>query len=96
MSFFTTRVELHDEKDYTTLHAEMKKEGFWQTISLQGEDTVFHLPTAEYNYSSDTETPQQVLKRAKDAANRTGKKSSILVTKSDGRRYWDNLDIVKK
>ena len=96
MSMFTTRVELHNSKseDYTKLHEEMEKEGFWRTIGLEGEDESYHLPTAEYNYSNKkTELDTaDVLDLAKKAAKRTGKKSSILVTKAAGRRYWDNLE----
>jgi hypothetical protein len=99
MALFTTRVELHDAKtseDYEKLHAEMAKEGFWRTISLQGENITYQLPTAEYNYSSDTLSSAQVLELAKKAATRTGKKFSVLVTKADGRREWYNLTVVKK
>ena len=98
MSHFTTRVELHKastSEDYTKLHAEMEKEGFWRTIKLEGETTTYHLPTAEYNYSSNDKTTEQVLELAKKAATRTGKTFMVLVTKSDGRRYWHNLDPVK-
>ncbi|MFN8289527.1 MAG: hypothetical protein U0U70_04680 [Chitinophagaceae bacterium] len=97
MAHFTTRVELHNAKtseDYEKLHKEMEKEGFWRTIQLQGETTVYHLPTAEYNYSGEVEAPA-VLELAKKAATRTGKAFSVLVTKADGRRYWYNLAPVK-
>jgi hypothetical protein len=98
MALFTTRVELHNAKsseDYEKLHAEMAKEGFWRTIQLQGESTVYQLPTAEYNYSGDV-TTSQVLELAKKAATRTGKTFMVLVTKADDRRYWYNLPIVTK
>ncbi|SJZ78357.1 hypothetical protein [Sediminibacterium ginsengisoli] len=98
MALFTTRVELHNAKtseDYDTLHKAMEKEGFWRTIQLSGETTVYHLPTAEYNYSGKVET-SAVLELAKKAATKTGKTFSVLVTKADGRRYWYNLPVVKK
>lgn len=98
MSLFTTRVELHgatEKSDYDKLHKAMEDKGFWRTISLQGEETVYHLPTAEYNYSSDTQTTEQVLGLAKTAAATTGKKAAILVTKVADRRYWDGLTLVK-
>ncbi len=98
MAHFTTRVELHNAKtseDYDKLHLEMEKEGFWRTIQLQGETIIYHLPTAEYNYSGDVDSPV-VLELAKRAATRTGKSFSVLVTKADGRRYWYNLSPVRK
>lgn len=98
MALFTTRVELHtssDRADYDKLHTEMAKEGFFRTISLQGETTVYHLPTAEYNLGSDL-TTEGVLGLAKKAAIRVGKPFSVLVTKADGRREWHNLPIVKQ
>lgn len=98
MALFTTRVELHDAKtsqDYDKLHEEMEKEEFWRTIRLEGDSTVYHLPTAEYNYSGDV-SALKVLEQAKIAAARTGKKFSVLVTKSDGKREWYNLTPVKK
>lgn len=95
MSLFTTRVELHKavSADYEQLHAEMEKEGFYRTISLSGENTVYYLPTAEYNYSSTELGTEAVMNLAKKAAARTGKTYSILTTKADGRRYWHNLEI---
>jgi len=95
MSHFTTRVELHKAnttEDYETLHKEMEKEGFWRTIRLDGETTTYKLPSAEYNYSSETLGTNDVLALAKKAANRTGKTFGVLVTKADGRRYWFNLE----
>jgi hypothetical protein len=97
MAMFTTRVELHNARtseDYEKLHSQMEKEGFWRTIQLQGETTVYQLPNAEYNYSGDVEA-SAVLELAKKAATRTGKTFSVLVTKADGRRYWYNLMAVK-
>ena len=97
MSLFTTRVELHNAKtseDYDKLHIEMEKEGFFRTIQLQGENVVYHLPTAEYNLSSE-KTTEQVLDLAKKAATRIGKQFMVLVTKADERRYWYNLPIKK-
>ena len=98
MALFTTRIELHDAKtseDYENLHTEMAKEGFTRTIQLQGESTIYQLPTAEYNKSAEL-TTAQVLELAKKAAAKTGKKFSVLVTKADGRREWYNLTPVKK
>jgi len=98
MNRFTTRVELHqaDSDDYDTLHDEMKSEGFSRTISLEGENVVYHMPTAEYNKHGENMTSEQVLEAAKRAASKTGNKYSVLVTKTTERRYWHNLEAVKK
>jgi len=101
MSLFTTRVELHKAstaEDYQTLHTAMEQAGFFRTIQLEGEPVSYHLPTAEYNYSNATSKLETdaVLELAKKAAAKTGKTFSILVTKADGRRYWHNLEVVKK
>lgn len=90
MARFTTRVELHDAAsgDYTKLHAEMKKQGFKQTIT-DPKGNELNLPTAEYNYIGDR-TKHQVLEAAKLAANSVKKSFGILVTESAGRT-WHNL-----
>lgn len=96
MASFTTRVELHDAvytSDYDTLHAAMAAEGFIRTITSD-EGTTYNLPTAEYN-KVGTYTRDQVLESAKRAAAKTGRKYSILVTESNGRK-WYNLPEVKK
>ena len=90
MASFTTRVELHDavSGDYTKLHAEMKKNGFKQTIT--GTDgKVYSLPTAEYNYIGER-SKAQVLEAAKTAAATVSKTFGALVTESVGRT-WHNL-----
>lgn len=97
MARFTIRVELHNARsgeDYETLHAEMAKEGFGRTIQFEGDPTVYHLPTAEYNYLGNIDT-DDVRDLAKKAAARTGKQFSVLVTKSDGGRSIYNLPVTK-
>lgn len=89
MANFTVRVELHNEKDYTELHEEMRIAGFVTQISKDGK-TFFDLPTAEYSKIGEF-TIDQVLKSAKDAAEKTKKKFEILVTMSEKPRDWYNL-----
>ena len=91
MSRFTTRVELHraDENDYERLHEEMAAEGFERTITDDKGNT-FHLPPAEYNWVGNEDDQHVILRKAKEAATRTGRRHEILVTKSAGRT-WDNL-----
>ena len=90
MASYTTRVELHDavSGDYTKLHAEMKKQGFKQTIT-DSKGTVYNLPTAEYNYIGGR-TRAEVLAAARAAAGIVRKSFGILVTESAGRT-WHNL-----
>jgi len=93
MASFTTRVELHyaNEDDYETLHEEMAKQGFKRTITAS-DGITYHLPTAEYNYIGD-KTKDQVLDKAKTAAEKTRKNFCTLVTESNGRT-WYNLEKV--
>ena len=91
---FTTRVLLHnaDDDDYKVLHEEMELEGFTRTIT--GSDGIqYHLPDAEYNKQGNMK-PEDVRSAAKKAADKTGKKSAILVTPSSGR-YWIGLEKVE-
>ena len=93
MAKFTTRVELYGSPtwdDYDNLHSAMRKEGFTQTISFQGETTVWHLPTAEYNRDTDLST-DAVRDSAKRAAATTWDNFAVLVTKSDAGRSMHNL-----
>lgn len=90
MSRYTVRVELHraDSDDYDMLHEYMEDEGFQRYIS-DGEGKKYQLPTAEYNISTSSDK-SAVLGKAKKAASRTGKTYMILITKSNGRT-WYNL-----
>jgi hypothetical protein len=87
MTSFTVRVELHDATwtDYNLLHTEMENQGFGRTITA-GDGTTYELPEAEYDYSGDV-NKADVLARAKEAADTTGKKYAVLVTKSNGRTW---------
>ena len=95
MASFTTRIELHDavSSDYITLHEQMKKENFTQTI-ISDDGIEYELPTAEYNCIG-TLTRNQVMASAKRAAEVTKKTYSILITESNGRS-WHNLNKTKK
>jgi hypothetical protein len=90
MAKFTTRVELHDadSDDYETLHSAMKSKGFTRYLT-DSDGVKWTLPTAEYNYVGNA-TKSEVLEKAKAAAKQTKLKHEILVTKSDGRT-WYNL-----
>ncbi len=90
MTQFTVRVELHraDQDDYDVLHSAMEKQGFSRRIKSDG-GTTYHLPTAEYNRTSN-KTRQEILDSAGAAAATTGKKHGIIVTESAGR-VWRGL-----
>jgi hypothetical protein len=90
MARYTVRVELHkaDNDDYESLHEYMEEEGFLRYI-VDNDGHKWRLPTAEYNSASKSDK-YVVLGRAKRAASRTGKRYTVLVTKSDGRT-WYNL-----
>ncbi|MCE7949960.1 MAG: endoribonuclease GhoS [Xanthomonadales bacterium PRO7] len=89
MSRFTVRVELHGatEADYQQLHAAMSRGGFSRVI--EGSNGVsYHLPTAEYDYSS-TETVSQVRDRAYAIACTVKQNPAVLVT--EGGCAWKGL-----
>lgn len=73
MSYFLTRVELHNAtySDYETLHNEMAKQGFKRTIPADN-GVKYSLPTAEY-YFEGNYTAQDVNNLAKAAATKTNK-----------------------
>jgi hypothetical protein len=83
---FTVRIELKGvitKSDYEKLDLEMNKEKFTNTIILDG---MFKLPTTEYSIEGKYLT-REVLDLAVHAATKTGKKFSILVTKSAEREF---------
>lgn len=90
MAQFTTRVELHnaDWNDYVQLHAQMKRQGFSQTIRSD-DGKVYELPPAEYDYSGSV-TRADVLAKAKTAAGAVKPSYAVLVTESNGRT-WSGL-----
>jgi hypothetical protein len=93
MTSYTVRVELHeaDEDDYANLHGEMEERGFVRWI-VGGDGSKDRLPTAEYNLADTDIRRDEVLKRAKAAANAVKPNPTpwIVVTESAGRR-WSGL-----
>ena len=88
MADFTVRVELHgaEWEDYDALRVSMEAEGF--SASVQGSGgSAYELPAGEYAVSGDA-TQQQVLTRARRAADRSGCSYAVLVTESAGRAWW--------
>lgn len=85
---FTVRVELHgaEWEDYDALRVEMETEGFASLVRGTG-GTAYELPAGEYAFSGE-ETREQVLARARRAADRTAFSVAILVTESAGRAWW--------
>lgn len=91
MAEFTVRVELHgaEWEDYDALRTEMLAEGFAATIAGSG-GAAYELPAGEHAFSGEF-ARQQVLARARAAADRTGFSYAVLVTESAGRS-WSGLD----
>lgn len=88
MPDFTVRVEVHGAawEDYDALRVEMEAEGFASTVQGSG-GTPYELPAGEYALSANL-TRQQVLARARRAAERGGYNCAVLVTESAGRAWW--------
>jgi len=92
MSRFTVRVELHaaNEADYQRLHTAMANQGFSRVIA--GSDgKSYHLPTAEYDYTS-TDSVSDVRDRAHAVASNVKQKPAVLAT--EGARAWQGLQQV--
>lgn len=87
MANFTTRVELHSatSTDYDALHLAMQAAGFSRTI-VSNDQKVYILPTAEYVCSGQFDRAV-VLKVAGEAAAKTGKNYSVLVTEATAWTY---------
>ncbi len=93
MAKFTTRVELYGKPtwdDFDNLHEAMRKEGFTRTITFEGDSTVWQLPHAEYNRTTDLDTAD-VRDSAKRAAATAWDDFAVLVTKAEGGRSIYNL-----
>ncbi|NHB93152.1 DUF2622 domain-containing protein [Photorhabdus cinerea] len=92
MTSFTVRVELHNavSSDYDLLYDKMKVKGFKKTIT-PGDGTRYYLPSAEYNYESNSKDRGEVRDLAYDIAKSVKKNPSVLVTESNGRT-WKGLD----
>ncbi|MGV6264529.1 type V toxin-antitoxin system endoribonuclease antitoxin GhoS [Escherichia coli] len=92
MTSFTVRVELRNSRDadYDELHELMEANGFSKTITTDSGNT-YYLPSAEYNYKSNTRSKASVAELAESVASQIRKKPKILVTVSNGR-FIKNLD----
>jgi hypothetical protein len=79
MANYIARVELHDADydDYETLHAEMEQRGYARTI-VGSDGVTYQLPTGTYVMRNTNLSLQDALNRAYEAANATGKTSSII------------------
>ncbi|HET6993784.1 MAG TPA: hypothetical protein VFI06_02325 [Chitinophagaceae bacterium] len=95
MSYYPTRVELHEAKwpeDYDKLHTEMAKEGFGRTVS--GDNgKIYRLPTAEYLKTGQL-VLNDVLQAAKRAAAKVKPKFAVIVWEAS-KATWDGLDETK-
>jgi hypothetical protein len=81
MANYIAMVELHlaTPQDYEQLHLNMQQRGYVRKIT--GEDgVVYRLPAGTYFVSGTSAVLSVALNAAVDAANETGKKSSVLVT----------------
>ncbi|HEX6368091.1 MAG TPA: hypothetical protein VF006_04100 [Longimicrobium sp.] len=92
MPDFTVRVELHgaEWEEYDALRVEMEAERFSVVVVQESGGMAYELPAGEYAAFGDV-TRQQVLARARRAADRSGFNYGILVTESAGRA-WYGLD----
>ena len=90
MSYFITRVELHEATwaDYESLHSLMAAQGFGRTVQADS-GVQYQLPPAEYLKIS-AESPNAVLEAAARAAAATGRNASVLVTEGQ-RLVWQGL-----
>lgn len=94
MAKFTVRIELRDAEssDYDELYHLLKAEGFSKYIKRFNNSITYKLPTAEYNYSSETESTIAVRNLAYRIAKKVNDRPAVLVTKSTGNRRWKGLD----
>jgi hypothetical protein len=90
MARFTVRIELHEAQwaDYDALHAAMERQGFSRTITSD-EGLAYQLPWAEYNGVANL-TSSQIRDIAKNVADTTRKRNSVLVTEANARA-WSGL-----
>lgn len=94
MADFTIRVVLHDNatwQDYQNLATYLAAIGVVDVIQAD-DGKRYKMPPAEYTCSGP-EDGAVVRQAVQGAANRVGKRTSILVTQAAGR-YWSGLDQV--
>lgn len=80
MAEFMTRVEVHDDHDYQTLHGEMAKYGFYR-VAQATDGRNYMLPTGTYWINSEFNT-QAVLGFAQAVLVDLGLSGEITVTQS--------------
>jgi hypothetical protein len=88
MANYIARVELHaaNYDDYEELHDKMRQQGFSRQIhGSDGKD--YHLPTGTYVIRNANVSTSDALNRAGNAAEQTGKKSSIIVADWDSASW---------
>ena len=87
MATYITRIELHNAnfKDYTNLHAAMRRQGFAQSITAN-DGREYILPTAEYfiNTPADRST---VYNSAMQAATSTGRAFWIITSETNNSTF---------
>jgi hypothetical protein len=91
MSQYIIRIQLESaelDPSYEVLHEAMKEKGF--SKSIPSTEGLFDLPRAMY-YITSTLDLQEVLRRAKIAADSTGKKSMVLAIEVQDVD-WNNLN----
>ena len=88
MASFTVRIELNDAgpADHATVEEAMKVEGFVRTIKSD-EGITYLLPTYEYSRRGEF-TRDDVIEAAKRAASKRSANFSVLVTESNGRKWF--------
>jgi hypothetical protein len=91
MANYIARVELHAAtyNDYETLHSQMQQRSYARTI-LGSDGVTYQLPTGTYVMRDTNSSLQNALNKADEAANQTGKTSSIIVTDWTGA-MWRGL-----
>jgi hypothetical protein len=80
MANYIARVELHSATydDCETLHQQMRQRGSSRTI-VGNDGITYQLPTGTYVMRNANLTQGDALNRAGEAANATGRESSIIV-----------------
>lgn len=88
---FTVRVDLHGSPTYETfryLHEAMERKGFSRKV-LVGAATCY-LPNSEYTFNGNCDT-KDVLELAKKAAVSVWKDFGVVVTRTEAKREFYNL-----
>ena len=97
VALFTVRVELHHASaaEYKLFYTMMELQGFKNTVNgtgSAGSTGVWKLPSAEYDYQSDTETCAQVRDKAKIIGDAIKPGCWVLVTEV-AKRSWSTEQV---